>query len=163
MHEKWYEWVSIHRDFIGIVTKTAQWMLNTVYCHWCIFCPQVVVNCNCMAVCWSSHLQHKLQLLWWKHIETNWRETTVCVCFFFFFRWLRTGSMWPWWWIVCSCGSSSSCVWWEPWAYFSNLSSRIPSLPFSSPAQTGLVYEEQQGVCTWGLLSPVMLTLWFNS
>lgn len=85
MHEKWYKWVSIHRDFIGIVTKTAQWMLNTAYCRWCIFCPQVVVNCNCMAVCWSSYLQHKWQLLWWKHIETNWRETTVCGFFLFFF------------------------------------------------------------------------------
>lgn len=82
--KKWYKWVSIHRDFRGIVTKTAQWMLNTVYCHWCIFCPQVVGNCNCMAVCWSSYLQHKLQLLWWEHIETNSRETTVCVFFVFF-------------------------------------------------------------------------------
>lgn len=84
MHEKWNQWVSIHRDFIGIVMKTAQWMLNTVSCHWCILCPQAVVNCNCMAVCWSSNLQHKLQLLWWKHIETNWRETTVCGFWFFF-------------------------------------------------------------------------------
>lgn len=70
-----------------------------------------------------------------------------------FFRWSRTGSTWPWWWIVCSCGSSWSCVWWAPWAYFSSLSSRIPSLPFSSPAQTCLVYDEQQAICTWGLLS----------
>lgn len=74
-----------------------------------------------------------------------------------YFRWSRTGSTWPWWWTVCFFGSLWSCAWWAPWAYFSSLSSRIPSLPFISPAQTCLVFDEQPGMCTWGLLSTVIV------
>lgn len=77
-------------------------------------------------------------LLWWKQLKSD----ILCVCFFFS-RWLRTGSMWPWWWTACSCGSLWLCVWWAPWAYFSSPSSRIPSLPSSSPAQICLVYDQQ--------------------
>lgn len=122
-------------------------MFNTVYQwfkvlsrHW--FCPQVAPKCHC-SVLWPNPLSALVSrinyacLLWWNHLKSH-----ICV----FFRWLRTGSMWPWWWIACSCGSLWSCASWAPWAYFSSPSSRIPSLPFSSPAQICLVYDQRDWV-----------------
>lgn len=50
--------------------------------------------------------------------------TLISVC-----RSLRTGSTWPWWSTVSSCGSSCWCVWSGQWASSCSLSFRVTTPP----------------------------------